>query len=181
MQRIIHSILTLSTLAVISTIGALAQSAPSLEPPITSTDDTWQVAQGNFSSKGRLDVVTFDQPQHWHSCRVESFTPDSLVCSRAFGGSRTYLRQQVLALILPGENYLKLRLVLGFNVGVGTAIWGAVVLAATCPACAAVVSVAALALFGAAGAVLIGDDQPDRLAYLAPGQKLTGRLRFIQP
>jgi hypothetical protein len=30
------------------------------------------------------------------------------------------------------------------------------------------------------GVVLNGDDRPDRLLYLAPGQQLTGKLRFIQ-
>jgi len=53
-------------------------------------------------------------------------------------------------------------------------------LAAPCPACAVVTGIVALLLFGAAGAILVGDNQPDRLLYLAPGQQLTGKLRFVQ-
>jgi hypothetical protein len=106
---------------------------------------------------------------------------DKLICSRAIGGPRTYLSQQVLALILPGDDGLKLRLVLGLNAGLGAAIWGTIVLAAACPACAVATGIVAFCFFSAAGAILIGDDQPDRAIYLAPGQKLTGKLRFVQP
>ena len=95
---------------------------------------------------------------------------DKLVCSRAIGGPRTYLPKQVVALILPGDSDLKLRLVLGLNGGLAAAIWGTVVLAASCPVCAVATGVVALLLFGAAGAVLMGDDQPDHVLYLAPGQ-----------
>ena len=70
---------------------------------------------------------------------------------------------------------------LGANAGLGAAIWGTVVLAATCPACAVATGITALFFFGAAGAILIADDQPDRLLYLAPGQELTGKLRSVQP
>jgi len=166
----------------------IAQQPQSAAPPSTetfavpiSTSNSWQVAQSANSSKDRLFVVTIDKPERRQTCHVRSFTLDKLVCSRAIGGSRTYLRQQVVALILPGDDGLKLRLVLGLNGGLGAAIWGTVVLAATCPACAVATGVAALFFFGAAGAVLIGDDQPDRLLYLAPGQQLTGKLRFVQP
>ncbi len=75
---------------------------------------------------------------------------------------------------------MKLWLALGFNGGLGAAIWGTVVLAAACPACAVGTGIAALFFFGAAGAVLIGDDQPDQLLYVAPGRGLSHRLGYIQ-
>jgi hypothetical protein len=179
-QRIIHNIVTLCALSLVSAIIAVAQTPKSSDVPVLSTGDTWEVAQSVGSSKGKLFVVTLDQPQRRQTCRVQSFTPDKLVCSRAIGGPRTYLPQQIVALIIPGDHDLKIRLVLGLNGGLGAAIWGTVVLVATCPACAAATGVAALLLFCAAGAVLIGDEQPDRLLYLAPGQQLTGKFRFVQ-
>ncbi len=147
----------------------------------TSTSNLWQVAQSVSSSNSKLFVVTLDQPRRRQTCHVRSFTLDKLVCSRAIGGPRTYLEQQVLALIIPGDEGLKLPIVLGLNGGLGAAIWGTVVLAATCPVCAVATGVAALFFFCAAGVILIADDQPDRLLYLAPGQRLTGKLRSVQP
>lgn len=179
-QRIIRSILTLFAPALVSATIALAQSPISPEAPAITTSNTWQVAQSVGFSKGKLFVVTLDQPHRRQTCRIQSFAMEKLVCSRAIGGPRTYLPQQVIALIIPGDDDLKLRLVLGLNGGLAAAIWGTVVLAATCPACAVVTGIVALLLLGAAGAVLIGDDQPDRLLYLAPGQQLTGKLRFVQ-
>ena len=58
------------------------------------------------------------------------------MCARVFGGPRIYLPQQILALIIPGDDAVRIRLALGFNAGLGAAIWGTFVLAATCPACA---------------------------------------------
>jgi hypothetical protein len=140
----------------------------------------WQTAQAGGSPKHKLFLVTLDQPTHRQSCRVQSFTLDRIVCSRVVGGPRTYLRQQLVAIIVPGDAGLKLWPALGLNIGLGAAIWGTVVLAVTCPACAVATGIAALLFFGAAGAILIGDDQPDRLLYLAPGQQLSGKLGFVQ-
>jgi hypothetical protein len=183
-QRTIRPILTLITLTVVSATIAVAQSPTSTEvftiaTRLTSND--WQVAQSVGSSKGMLQVVTLDQPHRRQTCRIQSFTLDKLVCSRVLGGPRTYLPQQVAALIIPGDDGLRLRFVLGLNGALGAAIWGTVVLAATCPVCAVATGVVALALFGAAGAVLYADGQAERLIYLAPGQQLTGKLRFVQP
>ena len=180
-QPLMRNILMLSTLTIVSTISAFAQLVTSHEPSTVLRAETWQVAQSAASSSRRLDVVTMDQPRRRQSCRIQSFTMDKLVCSRAVGGLRIFLPQQVIALILPGDHDLKLRLLFGINSGAGAAIWGTIVLAAICPACAAATAVVAVAFLGAAGAVLIGDEQPDRLLYLAPGQQLLGRLRLIQP
>lgn len=180
-QRTIRRILTLFALSLVSATIALAQRETTSEIPVVIASGAWQAAQSAGPSKGKLIVVTVSQPHRHQTCRIQSFASDKLVCSRAIGGSRTYLPQQVLALILPGDDDLRLRLVLGFNGGLGAAIWGTVVLAAACPACAAATGIAALFFFGAAGATLIGDDQPDHLIYLAPGQQLTGKLRFVRP
>jgi len=180
-QRTIRSGLTLFVLALIIATVALAQSSTSLGVSANATRYTWQGAQLAGSSKSRLFVVTLDQPHRRQTCRVQSFTMDRLVCSRAIGSPRTYLPQQVVALILPGDRDLKLRLTLWLNGGLAAAIWGTVALAGPCPACAVATGIVALMLFAAAGAVLIGEDRPDQLLYLAPGQQLTGKLRFLQP
>jgi len=181
-QRNIYRILILFALAPISAAIALAQSPTSPEIaaiPIGSSN-AWQDAQSAGPARGKLFVVTVDQPHRRQTCRVRSFTLDKLVCSRAIGGSRTYLPEQVVALILPGDGSLRLPLFLGFNAGLGAAIWGTVVLAATCPACAVSTGIAALFFFCNAGVLAFVDDQPDRLLYLAPGHQLTGKLQFVR-
>jgi len=172
---------TLFTAALVSATIAAAQSATSkIEIPV-ATHESWQAAQLTGPSKGKLVIVTLDRPRRRQTCHVQSFTPDKLVCSRAIGGPRTYRPEQVLALILPGDDHLKLPLWLGFNGGLGVAIWGTVVLAAACPACAVGTGIAALICFGAAGAIAYADDRPDRLLYLAPGRELSGKLGQVQP
>jgi hypothetical protein len=181
-NRTVRHALFFFVLCLASLTNAAAQSPDSTETlaiPIRSSD-SWQDAQSTGSSKGKLFLVTLDQPHRPQTCHVQSFTVDKLVCSRAIGGPRTYLPEQVVALILPGDGAFRLRLLLGLNVGLGAAIWGTVVLAATCPACAVGTGIAALILFGNAGVALF-DDEPDRLLYLAPGQHLTGKLRSIKP
>jgi hypothetical protein len=179
-QRTNRSILGLFALAVASAGVAVAQQSSTSTETLSIPDSTWQIAQSLGSTKGKLFVVTVDQPQRLQVCHIQSFTLDKLVCSRPIGSPRVYLPQQVLAVVLPGDDDLKLRLVLGFNGGLGVAIWGTVVLAAACPACAVATGIAAFFFFGAAGAVLIGDDQPNRLLYLAPGQQLSPKLGYIE-
>ena len=181
-QRKIRGILIFFVLGPISATIALAQSPTStIEIPVVSSQGTWEVAQQLAFSKEKLFVVTLDQPHRRQTCRIQSFTVDKLVCSRGISGLRTYLPEQVLALILPGDEGMRLRVLLGLNGASAAAIWGTVVLAATCPACAAATGVAALLLLCAAGAIGFVDDQPERLLYLAPGQQLTGKLRLIEP
>lgn len=184
-QLTIRSVVTAIAVVLVSASVARAQSETSTEVLNLNPRHSWEGAQlvGSSwpsASKRKLIVVTVDQPQRRQRCRVESFTTDKLVCSHAVRGSRTYAREQVLALILPGDGHLKLWLALGFNGGMGAAIWGTVVLAATGPAGAAATAFAALFFFGAAGAVLIGDDHPDQLLYLSPGQKLSRKLGYVQ-
>jgi hypothetical protein len=180
-RRTVHSILTLCVFTLISTTIARAQSSETkIELPLNSGKDSWTTAQSIGPSNGKIIVVTLDQPNRRQTCHIQSYTPDKLVCSRAFGGSHTYLSQQVLALILPGDDDLRLRLFIEFNGGLGAAIWGTVVLAATCPVCAVGTGIAAFLFFDAAGVILIADGQPDRLLYLAPGQKLSRKLGYVQ-
>lgn len=181
----IRSVPTFIAIALLSANITLAQSAnPSGTRIITvpnTTQNTWQAAQLAGPSKGKLFIVTVNQSHRRQTCHIQSFTPDKLVCSHVIGGPRTYRPAQIVALILPSDDGLKVRLALGLNGGVAGAIWGTVILAATCPACAVATGVVALVLVCAAGAILIGDEQPDRLLYLAPGQQLTGKLRFLHP
>ena len=179
-QRTVRPILTLLALALVSATAGFAQSPTSSGPLLAPPYNTWQVAQQVGSSKGKLFVVTLDQPTRRQACRVRSFTRDKLVCSRAIGGPRTYLPQQVVALILPGDGALKLRVMLGLNAGIGGAIWGTVALAAACPACAVATGIVALVLFCAAGAIGMGDEQSDRLLYLAPSQQLSRKLGYVE-
>lgn len=190
-QLTVRRMLILCAFVLVSATIALAQSPTSPEVPAIHARNTyqagqspnrsWLAAESAGSSRHKFAVVTFDQPNRRQICRVLSFTVEKLVCSRAFGGSRTYLPRQILALIIPGDEALNIPLWLGFNGGLGAAIWGTVVLAAACPACAVATGVAAFWFFAAAAVVFMGGNQPDRFLYLAPGQQQTGKLRFVQP
>ncbi|HEU5350102.1 MAG TPA: hypothetical protein VFU55_00785 [Terracidiphilus sp.] len=179
-HRIVRRSLTLFALAMALASIAPAQSSTSTVSIGQTTIHSWQYVQTLGSSKHRLVVVTFDQPHRRQACRVKSFTKDELVCKRAFGKSRVYRPQQVLALILPGDGGSRIPLLILGNAEMGAAIWGTVVLAATCPACAAATAFAALYCF-VGDIFVLGDDQPDRLVYLAQGNKLTGKLAYVKP
>jgi hypothetical protein len=119
-QQTIRSILTLFGIALVTATSAFAQSSTSInENSVINTKNSWQVAQSVGSSKGKLFVVTIDQPNRKQTCRIQSFTVDKLVCTRAIGGPRTYLPQQVTALILPGDNNLMIGFLIGFNGALG--------------------------------------------------------------
>lgn len=184
-HRITRITSTLVNLALASAAIAFAQSPAPHEiftiPLRSSSISNWEVAQQVGSSNGKLFVVTLDQPERKQTCRIHAFTKEKLICYRALGSSRTYSPQQVLALILPGDGCLKLRLAIGLNAALGTAIWGTVVFVATCPGCAVAAGIAALVFFIAAAGILAADDQPDRLLYLAPEHQLTGKLRYVEP
>lgn len=185
-HRVARAVITYFSVAFASLAFAFAQVPASLANPTpalpidNSVSGSWLTAQESAPAKRKLIIVSFDQPERRQTCHLRSFTPGKLVCSHGIGGTRTYLPQQILALILPGDAGTKVLPVIGFNVGLGAAIWGTVVLAATCPACAVATGIAALCFFGAAGAILIADDQPDRLLYLAPGQRLSHKLGYVQ-
>jgi len=186
-HRTIRLILNLFALALAAATFAAAQSPTPREafktPFVYVANNDWQIALKVGSSKRTLFVVTQDQPQRRQTCHLRSFTADELVCSHGNRSLRTYFRQQVVALILPGDQYSKLSKVLwavGFS-EFGAAIWGSVVLAATCPACGVAAGIGTVFYFGMAALFASGEEQPDRVLYLAPGQKLTGKFRFVQP
>ena len=141
---------------------------------------SWQVAQSAATSEHKILVVTLDQPNRKQSCRVQSFTDEKIVCSRPFGNSRTYLKKQIAALILPGDTFTPLELFIAFNAGLGASIWGTVALVATCPVCAAGTALAAFVFFQLAGLTAFSDDQPDFLLYLAPGQELSKKFGYVR-
>lgn len=180
-QSTVNRNLNIVVLALFSATLAIAQSASTTGPiKIHGRNSTWQVAQVVGTSMHKLVVITVDQPNRRQACRVRSFTADGLVCSRVIGAPRVYLPQQVLALIVRGDGHSRIPIWLALNVGSGAAIWGTLVLTATCPACAAATALAALVLFGAAGAIAYADDVPDRILYLAPGHALSGKIGYVQ-
>ena len=184
-QRAIRRILIVFAFALASAIAAVAQSSNPLETVKISIGnaparDNWPAALQAASAKGKLVVVTVDQPNRRQSCHVQSYTQDQLVCSRAHGRSRMYLRQQVAALILPGYGGLQRWLLVVLHGASAAAIWGTVELAATCPACAAATAFAAFGyLIGAA--FVRGEDESDRLLFLAPGQHLSRKFDHVKP
>lgn len=179
-HRWTRTMFTLAPLFLLFAVRAFSQSAP-LSRPETAPIHNWQTAWSRVPAKAKIQVVTVDQPHRTRGCHIQSFTPEKLVCSGPLGHSHTYLPQNVIALILPGDGEMRFPLWLGFNAGLGAAIWATVVLTATCPACAVATGIAALLFFGAAGSTLYADETPDRLLYLAPGQTLTGNLGLIHP
>lgn len=192
-HSITRTLTTILALTLLSQTLTHAQDQPTLaqppaaDPPTVDiihipnvAPSTWEYAPSRAPSGRKIFVISMARPTHRIACRVQSFTVDQLACKRPFGKTRIYKPQQIAALILPGDDDLKLRLVLGFNGALGAAIWGTVVLAPICPPCAVGTGIAALFFFGAAGATLIGDDQPDSLLYLAPGQTLNKKLGYVK-
>ncbi len=177
-HRIARTLTTILALTLLSQTLAHAQDQPTPAPPPAADPlQKWDYASLRAPSGRKLYVITMAQPTHRIACRVRSFTVDQLVCKGPFGTTHIHKPQEVSALITPNDNDVRLRLVLGLNGALAAAIWGTVVLSATCIPCAVATGVVALVLFAAAGAVLIGDGQPETLLYLAPGQQLHLKLR----
>ena len=171
-QRAIRNAVVFCTVV----LGSVAVHAQSKKAP---TDPyKWDAAQ-NAGVDRKLFVVTKEQPDRKQSCHVKAFSADEVVCSRAIGKPRTYRRDQILALIQPGE-VNPLVLFFGFNAGLGASIWATVVLTATCPICAAATGIAALIFFDLAGLTMFTDTVPTQLLYLAPGENLSPKLGYIQ-
>lgn len=117
-QRSIRCIVTFFALVLVSTTIGFSESSTRVEPiGIHGRNSSWQVAQVAAASMHRFIVVTVDQLSQRQACRVQSFTAEKLVCARVIGGPRTYLPNQVPALIVPGDNAWRLRVLLGLNAG----------------------------------------------------------------
>jgi hypothetical protein len=174
-----------ATLATILLSGslALAQQKPSTELvqdavslPATGPHQDWAKVSAIASSRKKIIIATLAQPTRRRTCRVQSFTAGQLVCKGSFGTTHIYKPQEIAALIIPGDNDIRIRFLLGFNSALGAAVWGTVVLAPVCIPCAVATGIAALIFFGAAGATCYGDGQSEALICSAPGQILQVQL-----
>ena len=191
-QQTLRRLFTLAPLTFLSATLALAQadhaqqsSATSTRPRVDSLVHAVPHSNPKFTNwnslaeinpSGKVFVVTTADPMHRHTCRVQSFTGDQLACKGL--GNKIYGAQEIAALIVPGDYVYLITFIASANAGLGAAIWGTIVLAPVCPPCAAATAFGAFFAFGAAGATLIGDDTPDRLLYLVPGQTLQVKLRY---
>ena len=175
--RTLCRLLTLTALTLPTMVIAFAQPTPSASGKVLSSSlvDSLHYDQ---PPGGKLLIVTLAQPNHRQNCAVRSLTATELMCKGPFDRTRIYKSSDIAALIVPGDLDFKIRFVLAFNAALGASIWGTVVLAATCPGCAAATGIAALFFFCGSGAVLIGDDVPDSLLYLVPGETLRVKLRY---
>jgi hypothetical protein len=168
--------LRMSRTLVILLAGSVVALAPVLAQTSTvstlpgSVTSNWDDAQTSLSSSGKLIVVTADEPHQRRVCHVRSMTAERLVCRAGIGLTRTYLPEQIAALIVPGDKVLTIAMFTGFNAGLGASIWSTIILAAACPLCAAGTAAAAFLFFDLGGATLFTGPDPERLAYLAPGQ-----------
>ena len=178
-NRIIQSIVAISALAFAASSVAGAQAGKTFEVGVNGPTSNWQDALSTGAQDHKVQIVTIDRPDHKQKRHIQSFTSDSVVCSRAVGAPRTYRADQVLAIILPGDRASTLALFVGFNGGLGASIWGTIVLAAACPACAVGTGIAAFFFFDLAGATLFTGDEPDRLLYLAPNHELSSKFRNV--
>lgn len=169
LQCISRTIVILLAGAVVSLTPVLAQSSVETTRGAGATRN-WEEVPTAFTTKGRLFVITADQPHRRQTYHVQSLTAEKLVCRFGIGRTHTYLPEQIAVLIVPGDRVLTIRLFTGFNAGLGASIWGTVALAAACPICAAGTAVAAFLFFDCAGATLFTGSEPERLIYLAPGQ-----------
>jgi hypothetical protein len=111
-RQAIRSILTLFVIALVSPIVALAQSPTSSRAPAITAINTWQVAQLVGSSKGKLFVVTIDQP-HRRQIATSSHLPwtsssapaSSAVLASTYRGARfPLLRRSNLAELRMASN-----------------------------------------------------------------------------
>jgi hypothetical protein len=178
-----RNLLQVLAFVVASASVAYGQNVSNVEiGAVKLSNNDWKHAEDITPIKSKRYVVTTDQPDRKQSCRVQSFTDEALVCSRANGRSRTYKRERVAALIIPGTKGESLAMFFGANAGLGASIWGTIVLAATCPVCAAGTAIAAVIFLGVAGVSVIADDAnaPEKLLYLAPSQGLSDKFRSVE-
>ena len=178
-QQTLRRLLALAALTLFSATLALAQETPPGNRDFAKKGtDNWSYAATIGSPHKKLFVVTMADPTHRHTCRVQSFTADQLICQGSFHKTHIYKPQEVSALVTPGDYSLRVWMVSAANASLGAAIWATLVLIPTCPPCAVATGIAALISFGVAGAALIGEGTQEHLLYLAPGQTLQVKLRY---
>ena len=167
----------------LSTTVVLAQGE---QEPVSSTsvinvpigpNKDWAQASAIASSRHKLIIVTLAEPTLRHTCRVQSFTPDQLVCKGSFGKTRTYNPQEIAALIIPGNKDLRLGVFLIFTGGGAAAMWGTLELAAACIPCAFATVAAAILITRHCMRHRDGiRPTPELLLYLMPSQTLQIKL-----
>jgi hypothetical protein len=178
-QRISRTVVILLAGSIVALAPVLAQTNIASTLPEGATSN-WEDAQATLASRGRLIVVTADEPHQRRVCHVHSITAEKLVCRNGIGRTRTYLPEQIAALIVPGDKVFTIAMFTGINAGLGASIWASVVLAAACPLCAAGTAVAAFLFFDLGGAILFTGPDPERLVYFAPGQDEAEMNRFVR-
>ena len=177
-QRRIRSIVRLAAAIFVLIAPAFAQSVQQV-PLRGAASGSWETARTSLAGKGRLIIITAEEPHRRQVCHVESFAAEKLVCRRGIGRTRTYLPDQIAAVIMPGDRVLAIGMLTGFNAGLGASIWGTIVLAAACPLCAAGTAAAALLFLSLAGLTIFTGDTPETVVYLAPGQTENDMRRYV--
>ena len=181
-QQTLRRLLTLATLTLLSATLALAQetSQPGDHDFAKQSTDNWGDTVTVSTSGKKLFVLTMANPTHRHTCRLQSFAADKLVCKGSFHKARVYKPQDIAALTISDDKHFKVRdlpeLVV-FNALAGASTWGTIVLVPTCPLCAAATAFAAVVYLVLSNSTFPVDG-PESLLYLAPGQTLQVKLRI---
>jgi len=121
----------------------------------------------------RVHVVTVAEPTRRQDCHVQTFTDDQLVCSRSFGRSTVYQKDQVVAVMTARKNGLVTFLTnpptwLGAVAFTGAVFLGPVSLLAAIP----IIVVSSGTLVGSAFDASEQESEEPHLLYQAPGSTL---------
>jgi hypothetical protein len=125
-QQTLRRLLALATLTLLSATLAFAQdtSQPDNRDFAKKGTDNWEYAASIGSPQKKLFVVTMTDPTNRHTCHIQSFTADQLVCKGPFNEIRAYRPQDVTALIIPGSHTNVLAWFLGINAAGAAAMGG---------------------------------------------------------
>jgi len=159
----------LSFIAIVA-MAALAWAGPaSAEPHPTQPVEVWS----GIHKGARVRVVTVAEPTRRQDCHVLSFKPDELVCSRAFGRTQVFERDQVVAVMTTRKNSLVTFLInpptwLGAIAFTGAVFLGPVSMLAAVP----IIVVSSIAMTGSAFDAMERENEEPHLLYQAPGSTL---------
>jgi len=101
-QRTLRRLLTLATLTLLSATLALAQN-PSVETSnAMPRAGDWQASIKFLQPGSKVNIYTTTHPNRSHSCKVQSFDDDKLVCDHILRhSSQTYSRTDIAQIDLP--------------------------------------------------------------------------------
>lgn len=171
MTRLVFRMLAFAVASAIFATTAAAQT--------TSTDD-WLLMQHMKSRK--IYIVTAADPAKRERCRIKAENEKSITCSRAFGHSMTYQRQDVEAVIASGAKvnaswWSLVGVGIFGSIGYGLYALGGVGVGGLVAACAIALPASlafllflAVAFYGADGELR----QPDAVIYIKPGTTYKG-------